>query len=101
MCLTNRLERGEEASSLSPNSHSERLVYIRYRDHVLFQNSDPVLYERLNVREAVGWVEYETDYSICITHDRSVESLPHEKRDSGLVISKADILEIVEIRKPY
>ena len=101
MCLTNRLERGEEASSLSPNSHSKRLVVIRYRDHVLFLNSDPSLYDSLNVREVVGWIDVETKDFIRLTLDRSIKSLPHERLERGLVISKPDIVEIIEIRKPY
>ena len=92
---------GVEASSIRPNSHSKRLVHVIYRDHVIFWNSDPSLYENPNIREAVGWVEAETDDFICITYDRSVKPLPHEKKECGLVISKPDILEIREIHKPY
>jgi hypothetical protein len=101
MFIKNRLNGGEKASSIRPNSHSKRLVYIRYWDHIIFWNSDPSLYENPNIREVVGWVEYETDDFICITYDRSVKPLPYEKKESGLVISKSAILEIREIRKPY
>jgi hypothetical protein len=92
---------GVEANSTSLYSHSERLVRVLYRDHIIFWNSDPAFYESPNVREAVGWVEVETGDFLCITYDRSVKSLPHEKRECGLVLSKAVILEIREIRKPY
>ena len=89
---------GEEANSNSPNNHSNRLIHIQYKDHVLFWNSDPILYESLNIREAIGWLERETEESICLTYDRSVKSLPHERRDKGLVISKLDILELREVK---
>jgi hypothetical protein len=101
MLIKNRLNGGEKASSIRPNSYSKRLVHVIYIDSILFWNSDPSLYESPNIREAVGWVEVETDDLICITYDRSVKPLPHEKKESGLVISKSAILEIREIRKPY
>ena len=96
-----KLKGGEEASSLSPNRHSSRLVRVRYKDSILFWNSDPRLYDRLNFREAVGWLEVETDALIRVVFDRSVKVLPHEKRECGLTISKPDIVDIREIRKPY
>jgi hypothetical protein len=89
---------GVEASSTCSTIHSKRLVHIRYKDHILFWNSDPILYERLNIREAIGWLERETEEFICLTSDRSVKSLPYERRDKGLVISKSDILEIREVK---
>ena len=99
--MANKMSGGVEARSTSLYRHSDRLVRVRYRDHILFWNSDPALFERLNVSEAVGWVEAETGNFLCITYDRSVNSLLNEKRECGLVISKADIVEIREIRKPY
>lgn len=96
--MKNTLNGGVEASSIDPISHSNRLVHVRYKDHILFWNSDPVLYESLNIREAVGWLERETEEFICLTYDRSVKSLPYERRDKGLVLSKSDILEIREVK---
>ena len=32
------------------------LVYIRYRDHVLFKDVDPSLY-RPFIRETIGWLD--------------------------------------------
>ena len=96
--MKNTLNGGVEASSTNPISHSNKVVYIQYKDHVLFWNSDPVLYEDLNIREAIGWTERETEEFICLTSDRSVKSLPYERRDKGLVISKSDILEMREVK---
>lgn len=85
---------GVEASSPSPSSHSNRLVYVRYKDHVLFRNSDPKLYENSNIRETSGWLMYETNEALFLIHDRSVKPLINEVRETGLIILKSDILEI-------
>lgn len=71
------------------------LAYIRYKDHVLFRNSDPNLYHP-SIRECVGWVVKENEEAMWIIHDRSVKTLPHERTrpsESGLVILKSDIIE--------
>jgi len=76
-----------------------RLVYIRYRDHILFRNADSRLYQPA-IRECVGWVLKENDDAVWILWDRSVEPLPHERvpaSESGLVILKSDILEMKKI----
>ena len=101
MFAKNRLNGGEKASSLNPNHHSERLVYVRYKDHVLFRNSDPKLYSNSNIRETVGWQIHETDEVLFLTHDRSVQPLSNEVCETGLIILKSEILEIRIIRKLY
>ena len=58
------------------------LVYVKYRDHVLFRNADPMLFNS-NLREVVGWLIKEIDTVLVLTYDRSVELLPFEKRNSG------------------
>jgi len=76
-----------------------RLVYIRYRDHILFRNADPGLYQPA-IRECVGWVLKENDDAVWILWDRSVEPLPHERtrpEESGLVILKSEILEMKKL----
>ncbi|MFQ6081276.1 MAG: hypothetical protein ACE5OW_06380 [Candidatus Bathyarchaeia archaeon] len=78
----------------------KRLVYIRYRDHVLFRNTDPSLYHPA-IRECVGWVVRENKEILWILWDRSVQPLPHERirpQESGLVILKSDIIEMRELR---
>jgi hypothetical protein len=92
---------GVEASSTSLNSHSNRLIYVRYKDHVLFRNSDPKLYEGSNIRETVGWLMHETNEALFLIHDRSVRPLLNEVRETGLIILKSDIIEIRTIRKVY
>lgn len=72
------------------------LVYVRYRDHVLFRNVDSSIY-RPHEREAVGWLVKENEEAVWILWDRSVQKLPYERtkpEESGLVILKAVILEL-------
>jgi len=76
-----------------------RLVYIRYRDHLLFKNLNPNN-QFPSERECVGWVWKETFDVVWILWDRSVTPLPHERvrpQESGIVILKSDILEKKEI----
>jgi hypothetical protein len=68
-----------------------RLFYVRYRDHVEFKHGDPLRFGPC-VREMVGWLVAQTDEALCLTYDRSVEPLPHEKRECGLVILKSDVV---------
>ena len=70
------------------------LVYIRYKDHVLFRNT-PQPIEDATEREAVGWLFDETGELLCIQTDRTIESLRYSSgKASGLVLMKNCILEI-------
>jgi hypothetical protein len=76
-----------------------KLVRVIYRDHVLFRKADPSVYVPV-VRETVGWLWKEDEEALWILWDRSLSSLPHERirpMESGLVISKADVLEVKEL----
>lgn len=94
----NTTKGGVEASSISLDGHSNRLVHIRYRDHVEFKNTSHKLYFDVNIREAVGWIVLETDKYLFLLYDRSVEPLPHEAPESGLILIKSDILEVKEVK---
>ncbi len=70
-----------------------KLIYVQYRDHVEFRNSDSSQMKEC-VREVVGWLFRETDEHLCICCDRAVSLLPFEKpSESGFIILKSDILE--------
>jgi len=70
------------------------LVYVRYRDHVLFRNTHQPIEDAME-RETVGWLTQETNELLCVQHDRTVESLNYSSGTaSGLVLMKACILEI-------
>ena len=49
------------------------------------------------IREVVGWLTRETSRNICISSDKPVDPLPNERRESGFVILKNDILEVFEL----
>ena len=51
----------------------ENLIYVRYLDHLLFKNTNPLQYGPV-VREAVGWLVREEPRAICMVTDPSVES---------------------------
>ena len=73
------------------NEH-QGLIYVKYVDHVEFRNSNPHLFKPC-VREVVGWLVKETEDALYLTYDRSVEPLPFQTRDCGLIILKSDVLE--------
>jgi len=72
------------------------LVYIRYRDHVLFRDMDPRA-AGLFTRECVGWLDYEGEDHIRIIWERfAMPDPPNEAkpRGTGLVILKKAIVEM-------
>jgi hypothetical protein len=70
------------------------VVYIRYLDHVLFQNT-PEAVEDAAERETIGWLTQETGKLFCIQHDRTIEKLDTSSGTaSGLVLLKSCILDI-------
>ena len=87
---------GVKASRRYPGCHSKdelSLIYVRYKDHVLFKNCNHSNMKP-SVREVVGWLVLETQEAIYVCCDRPVEPFPHEKSsESGLVILKSDVLE--------
>jgi hypothetical protein len=76
-----------------------QIVHIRYRDHVLFRNGDPSLFQP-SIRECVGWIVKEDHEAVWVLWDKSVNKLPHERTklsESGLVILKSEILELKKL----
>lgn len=74
----------------------ESLIYVRYRDHVLYYRSDPVSL-RPQVRECVGWLVYDcAEYIImCWDRDAGPPTLKGgDPKASGLVLLRSDILEL-------
>jgi len=70
------------------------IVYIRYKDHVLFRNIAKPLKD-VAERETVGWLTQENKELVCVQHDRTVESLNYSSGTaSGLLLLKSCILEI-------
>jgi len=92
---TPRVRRGLRLSSLAPGS----LVYVRYRDHVLFKDVDPSLYRPWS-RETIGWFDYEDQECLRLVWERfAMPDPPNEAkpRATGLVILKKAIVEMRRI----
>jgi hypothetical protein len=75
------------------------VVYIRYRDHVLFRDAEAGDYKPF-VREAVGWFDHENDEFIRLVWERFAEPSQGNARErsTGLVILKSCILELREVK---
>lgn len=72
------------------------LVYVRYRDHVLYHRSDPSAL-RPETREAVGWLVHACAEYVVISWDRDAGPPTLRGGDpkaSGLVILRSDVLEL-------
>ncbi len=72
------------------------VVICRYKDHVLFKDSDASQYQPWT-REAVGWLDYEDKEYLRLVWERFFETnLPDNARtrSTGLTILKSAILEI-------
>jgi hypothetical protein len=73
------------------------IVYIRYRDHVLFKDVYPDPYGPC-VRETIGWLAEENSDYIKIVWERFAEPLENAKQQAtGLVILRPDILDLSRV----
>ena len=75
------------------------MVYVQYRDHVLFRDSKASHY-RPWTRECVGWLDYEDQDHVRIVWERfAMPDPPNESkpRATGLVILKKAILEMRKV----
>ncbi len=86
-----------------PQQHADlevgRLIYIRYRDHVLYHRTQPET-QSPQTRECVGWLIYDCADYIILTWDRDGGSPTLKGGDpkaSGLVLLRSDILELKRI----
>jgi hypothetical protein len=74
---------------------SGSVVYIRYRDHVLFNEVD-ASQQRPWIRECLGWLDYEDDEYVRIVWERyAMPDPPNESKPkaTGLVILRRAIIE--------
>src|SRR5665648_663208 len=83
-------------SPLNPH----QLIYVRYRDHVLFHRSSALMMQP-QTRETVGWLVYDCDLYVIVAWDRDA-GLPTlhggDPKASGLVLLKSDILDFQELK---
>ena len=54
---------------------SKPVVYVRYKDHVLFKNFQQPIEEAIE-RETLGWLAKENSDIILVEHDRTIQNLP-------------------------
>jgi hypothetical protein len=91
-----KLESAQGSTGTSPLNPLLQLVFVRYRDHVLFNRSIASMMQP-QIREAVGWLVYECDLYVIVAWDRDAgPSTLHggDPKASGLVLLKSDILEL-------
>ena len=77
------------------------LVYVRYLDHVLFKDMDPGAYSEPFIRETVGWLASENERAIQLIWERQLGEGATRQRATGLVILKADILELKRLGESH
>jgi hypothetical protein len=81
---------------------NNNLIYVRYRDHVLYNRASPALMQP-QVREAIGWQVYDCELYIILSWDRDAQPptlTGGDPKASGLVLLKSDIiaLERLEVK---
>ncbi len=72
------------------------VVYVRYKDHVLFKNLQQPIEEAIE-RETLGWLAKENSDIILVEHDRTIQNLTGSGQCNGLVILKSCILEFCSL----
>jgi hypothetical protein len=75
------------------------LIYVRYRDHVLYHRMLPKNL-RPQTRECVGWLVYECPDYIILAWDRDADSTALKggnPKASGLILLRSDILGLKRI----
>jgi hypothetical protein len=79
------------------NPAFEKVVFVQYRDHVMYNRSSAFLVQP-QTREVIGWLVYEAETYIIISYDRdSGPPTLHggDPKASGLVLLKSDVLRMV------
>ena len=91
---------GVVANSINFNRHSDKSVHVLYMDHILYRNSNPILYRKPDFRETVGWIIRENKEAIWILWDKPVKPSAYQRLSleySGLVILKGAILKMKKL----
>jgi hypothetical protein len=87
---------GNSHDTLHPLKPVEKLVFVRYLDHVLY-NRASALAMKPQTREAVGWLVYECEGYLILAWDRDAGPPTLKGGDakaSGLVLLRGDIVEL-------
>jgi hypothetical protein len=95
-----KLESAQGSTGTSPLNPLQQLIFVRYRDHVLFNRSSALMMQP-QIREAVGWLIYDCDLYIIVAWDKDAQPPTLHGGDpkaSGLVLLKSDILELQTLK---
>ena len=78
---------------------SSKLVYVRFKDHVIFKDHSNAIRVKPIVRETIGWLVSYNDNWITLLWLREPSSSSRQlRRESGICILKSDIIELKEVR---
>ena len=87
----------QESNPLNP---LHNLIFVRYRDHVLYNRSSALMMQPQN-REAVGWLIYDCELYVILSWDRDAGPPTLHGGDpkaSGLVLLKSDIIALERLK---
>ncbi len=85
---------GASAQILTAIEEFKGLIYVRYRDHVLYNRSFAEAMAP-QIRETIGWLVYESEEYLTLKWDKDAEPPTLKGGDSkatGLVILRSDII---------
>lgn len=85
-----KIDPGTDGSS--NENYSKPVVYVRYKDHVLFKNFQQPIEDAVE-RETLGWLAKETGEIILFEYDRTTPDMqPCNGQSTGLIILKNRIV---------
>jgi hypothetical protein len=92
-----------QTNSIQIPAEFRGLVFVRYRDHVMFSRATAEAMQP-QIRKAVGWLVYECAQYIILSYD--VDDMPPtlkggDPKASGLVLLRSDILEFKRLEKSF
>jgi hypothetical protein len=91
--------KSEPAQGSANTSPLHPLLYVRYKDHVIYKNLIQPNPEAIE-RETVGWLAHENQDIILIEHDRTIKRKDISSgKSNGIIILKSCILEALPLQK--
>ena len=88
-----------DATMSAGASPLNQLLYVRYKDHVIYKNILQPAPEAIE-RETVGWLTHQNQDIILIEHDRTIQRNDISSgKSNGIIILKNCILEIRPLQK--
>jgi hypothetical protein len=87
------------SANTSPLHPLLNLIFVRYRDHLLYNRSSALAMQP-QTREAVGWLVYDCELYVILSWDRDAEPPTLHGGDpkaSGLVLLRSDILDFQKL----